>query len=36
MDEIAYEESGDSAILASDADGEWIESDSIVLLPDWT
>jgi hypothetical protein len=35
MNDIAYKESGDSAILTSDIDGEWIESDRIVLLPDW-
>lgn len=35
MDEIAYEEQGNVAILASDADNEWIQSDSIVVLEDW-
>jgi hypothetical protein len=35
MKEIAYEESDDSAILSSTADGEWIQSDSIVVLADW-
>jgi hypothetical protein len=36
MDEISYQESGDMAILASETDGEWIQSDSIVVLSDWT
>ena len=35
MDEISYEESNDTATLTSDIDGEWIQSDSIVVLSDW-
>ena len=35
MDEIAYREYGGTATLASEIDGEWIQSDSIVMLPDW-
>lgn len=35
MNVIAYEEVDDSAILSSAADGEWIQSDSIVVLSDW-
>jgi len=35
MDEIAYEEAGDRAILSTTADGEWIQSDRIVVLADW-
>jgi len=36
MDEIAYEENGELAMLTSETDGEWIQSDSIVLLSDWS
>ena len=35
MQEIAYEEYGNAAILSSTADDEWIQSDSIVVLDDW-
>jgi len=36
MREIEYEEIGDTATLATEADGEWLASDSIVVLSDWT
>jgi len=36
MDEISYEERGDVAALTSESDGEWIQSDSVVVLTDWT
>jgi hypothetical protein len=35
MKQIAYEENGEFAKLSSGADGEWIQSDSVVVLPDW-
>jgi hypothetical protein len=35
MPEIEYRETQDSAILETSARGEWLESDSIVLLADW-
>ena len=36
MDEISYQERDGLATLTSDEDGEWIQSDSVVALGDWT
>ena len=35
MREIAYEQVGDTATLATEVDGEWMASDSILMLADW-
>ena len=35
MRDIVYEETDETAILSTDVDGEWLESDSVVRLPDW-
>ena len=36
MREISYQERDGLATLTSEAGGEWIQSDSIVVLGDWT
>lgn len=36
MDEIAYEEVDGRAVISTSSDGEWIQSDSIVLTEEWT
>jgi hypothetical protein len=33
--EVRYEETGDRAVLRSDHEGEWVESDSVVELAEW-
>jgi len=35
MDEITYTENNDAAILTSEIEGEWIQSDSVIVLSDW-
>lgn len=35
MDELEYEETEDTLILTSDGEGEWVESDSVVVVSDW-
>lgn len=35
MSEVRDEQAGDRVVLRSDNEGEWIESDSVVELPDW-
>jgi hypothetical protein len=34
-DRITYDETDETAILATESDTEWIESDAIVVLRDW-
>lgn len=35
MEEIVYEEVDGRAIISTDAEGEWVQSDSIILTEDW-
>jgi hypothetical protein len=35
MSDVEYRENGDTALLTTDNQGEWIESNSIVLLSEW-
>lgn len=35
MQEIVYEEVDGHAVMSTDAEGEWIQSDSIILTGDW-
>lgn len=35
MTEVEYRENGDTAILTTSNQGEWMESNSIVLLSEW-
>lgn len=35
MDEISYQERDGLATLATEDDGEWIQSDSVMMLDDW-
>lgn len=35
MQEIVYEEADGHAIISTDADDEWIQSDSIILTEEW-
>jgi len=36
MTTVRYEEAGDKAVLRTDENDEWLESDSVVRLADWT
>lgn len=35
MGDVRYEETEDTAILRTERDTEWVESDSVVRLADW-
>lgn len=35
MEEITYERTGETVILRTDNDSEWLESDAIVDLQTW-
>jgi hypothetical protein len=35
MQEIVYEEADGRAIISTETEGEWIESDSVILTEDW-
>jgi hypothetical protein len=35
MQEVVYEEVDGRAIISTDAEDEWIESDSVILTEEW-
>lgn len=35
MDEVSFEKKDGRAVLSTDSAGEWMESDSIVIVSDW-
>lgn len=34
-DEIKYEQTGETVIMRTDRDGEWVESDRVVDVEEW-